>query len=635
MLCAAVAALLAATGAGASSCAPGTSQCLASLATSAPTPVIVDSDLFTNADDVLALSTAFALQASGGDRVIAITLNKRTDHSSVDPDTWMCAAAVAQFYNSGSVPIGSDMPDNVAQTGSPGDFIAPCAADAAPSTPAPQSAVTVLRQALASQPDHSVVIVEAGYEGNLQALLQSPSDGVSPLNGHDLVALKVKELALTGGSYNPSGVIENNLAGDSPAASYVAANWPTNAVWIGHEIGTMTFAGASIDSSQPSNSPVRAAYDAYHTGAGYMDGNPINAWDPVTAYHAIVPGDASVSEVGPGQNSVDASTGANTFTPGAGQQYYLQLNSVPNLESAINALIDMAPGSAPAPVPVNSTAPSITGGTVQGQALTAGVGVWSNSPTGFLYQWQQCDAQGGNCLQVANATSATYAPGAQDVGHTLRVTVTAFNTGYGLPATSASTGVVTAPPPPVPVNLSVPTTSGKDVQGATLTAIHGSWSNNPSAYHHQWEDCKRVGTGCSPIAGASGTTYVLRATDVGSRIRVVETATNAGGNGLGASSAATTVVRPLPPVTLGVIARISSQHHRATFRLRARGHVKSFQCVLIRMPRRGARAHLHYHLCGKNVTFKDLRSGRFVLHVRAVGSGGVDRSPVIYRFRIS
>jgi len=137
MVCAAVAvflapALLTPTGASASSCA---APCLAPQVAGAPTPLIIDSDLFTNADDVLALSTAFALQASGHDRVIAITLNKRTSHSSVDPNTWKCAAAVAQYYNSGSVPIGSDMPDNVSQPPgvSPGDFIAPCAADASPS----------------------------------------------------------------------------------------------------------------------------------------------------------------------------------------------------------------------------------------------------------------------------------------------------------------------------------------------------------------------------------------------------------------------------------------------------------------------------------------------------------------------
>ena len=151
------------------------------------TPLIIDSDLWSNADDVAALATAFALQIKGEDQVIAITLNTRTDRPSVAVNTWKCAAAIAQFYNSASVPIGADMPDNGTQVGSP-DFITPCAALASPSTPQPASAVSVLRQALAGQANGSVAIAEIGYEENLAALLNSPPDGISPLDGHDLIA---------------------------------------------------------------------------------------------------------------------------------------------------------------------------------------------------------------------------------------------------------------------------------------------------------------------------------------------------------------------------------------------------------------------------------------------------------------
>jgi hypothetical protein len=115
---------------------------------------------------------------------------------------------------------------------------------------------------------------------------------------------------------------------------------------------------------------------------------------------------------------------------------------------------------------------------------------------------------------------------------------------------------------------------------------------------------------------------------------VVETATNAGGNGLGARSAATAVVLPLPPVTLGVKALVNSKAHSATFHLSARGNVTSFQCALVRLPRHGKKPRVRYGACRTSVTFKHLRSGRYVLYVRAVGAGGVDQSPVTYRFRI-
>src|SRR5579862_2083085 len=135
---------------------------------SSPTPLIVDTDIFSDADDVGALATAFALQTMGEDQVIAITVNTRLSRPSVATKSWECAAAIAQYYNSPNVPIGADLPANGSQVGSP-DFLTPCAALASPSTPAPGSAVSTLRQALVGQADGSVVIAEIGYQENLQA----------------------------------------------------------------------------------------------------------------------------------------------------------------------------------------------------------------------------------------------------------------------------------------------------------------------------------------------------------------------------------------------------------------------------------------------------------------------------------
>ena len=67
-------------------------------------------------------------------------------------------------------------------------------------------------------------------------------------------------------------------------------------------------------------------------------------------------------------------------------------------------------------------------------------------PTGFAYQWQQCDGSGNGCLPISGATAQTYVPVAGDVGHTIRVQETASNAGgSGAPATSSATTAVTAP----------------------------------------------------------------------------------------------------------------------------------------------------------------------------------------------
>jgi hypothetical protein len=87
--------------------------------------------------------------------------------------------------------------------------------------------------------------------------------------------------------------------------------------------------------------------------------------------------------------------------------------------------------------------------------------------------------------------------------------------------------------------------SGSTTQGQTLTEAHGSWTNSPMSYAYQWEDCDASGNSCTAISGATGQTYVLTAGDVGHTIRVQERATNEGGTGEPASSAATAVVKEL------------------------------------------------------------------------------------------
>ena len=523
------------------------SLCMATLLLASPpanaaggTPLIIDSDLFSNADDVAALATAFALQIKGEDQVIAITLNTRTDRSSVAVNTWKCAAAIAQFYNSASVPIGADMPDNGGQVGSP-DFITPCAALASPSTPSPGSAVSVLRQALVGQSNGSVVIAEIGYEENLANLLNSPADAISPLTGAQLIAQKVKELVVMGGGY-PSYNSENNLAGNPLAAADVAANWPTKVVWSGIEVGNALFGGHTVDSAQPLSSPVRAAMDAY---AGP---NPsFSLYDPTAVYHAVRPGDALLTEVGPGQNVVNGGSGANAFTLGGANQFYLELTNSGSMDSTFESLFDVLPSGVsppppPPPVPSALTPPLITGSTNQGQTLTETHASWSNGPTGYTYQWEDCDSKGNNCSPVAGATGPTYLLSAIDVGSTIRVTETAKNaTGLGSPAASVATAVVGPPPP---VALSLPTIAGGSSQGQTLTDVHGSWSNGPSDYSYQWEDCDSAGNGCVAIAGAAATgqTYLIAATDVGHTIRVAETASNAAGPGAPALSTPTPAI---------------------------------------------------------------------------------------------
>jgi hypothetical protein len=330
-----------------------------------PVPVTIDTDMFSNTDDVGALAIAFALQLKGEAKVIALGVNTRTSRPAVATNSWKCTAAIAQFYNSGSVPIGSDMPDNGTETNSP-DFIGPCSKLASASTTSPDTAVNVYRRALAGQADGSVVMIGVGYFENLSALLDSPADSISPLTGRQLIAQKVKRLVVMGGGF-PSRSGENNLIGNPAAAQNVASNWPTKLVWSGYEVGDAVHTGQTISSTHPASSPVRVSYEAF-----VGPNNWIYSYDLTAVYEAIRPADPLLTEVGPGTNVVN-SQGGNTFTTGSGNQYYLRLSDATALDQAIETLLDTLPGA-----PSADTTPPVISGVGAGSVTSSGATIsWS------------------------------------------------------------------------------------------------------------------------------------------------------------------------------------------------------------------------------------------------------------------
>ena len=171
------------------------------------------------------------------------------------------------------------------------------------------------------------------------------------------------------------------------------------------------------------------------------------------------------------------------------------------------------------PPPVDTALPTVSGSPVEGQTLSATTGSWEGSPASYTYQWEDCNTAGQACTNIAKATSSTYKLASTDVGHTLRVIVTATNTGGSTKASSAATTTVTPAPAP-PVNTALPTVSGTAVEGQTLSATNGSWEGSPSSYTYQWEDCNTAGEGCANISKATSSTYKLTSTDVGHTLRV-------------------------------------------------------------------------------------------------------------------
>ncbi len=160
--------------------------------------------------------------------------------------------------------------------------------------------------------------------------------------------------------------------------------------------------------------------------------------------------------------------------------------------SAATLLPIVAAPPPPPPAPVNTALPTLWGWPWEGQTKSATTGTWSGSPTSYAYQWQDCNTSGEGCSNISGATSSSYTLTAGDVGHTVRVVVTASNAGGSTQASSAAT-LLPITRPPAPVNTALPTLSGSAVEGQTLSASTGIWSGSPISYAYQWQDCNASG----------------------------------------------------------------------------------------------------------------------------------------------
>src|SRR5205807_2465495 len=83
-----------------------------------------------------------------------------------------------------------------------------------------------------------------------------------------------------------------------------------------------------------------------------------------------------------------------------------------------------------------------------------------------------------------------------------------------------------------PANTTLPAISGISEPGHTLTTSNGTWSGStPMSFGYQW---LRDGT---PIAGETGSSYVVLDTDRGHALSAQVTATNLGGSASATSAA--------------------------------------------------------------------------------------------------
>lgn len=83
---------------------------------------------------------------------------------------------------------------------------------------------------------------------------------------------------------------------------------------------------------------------------------------------------------------------------------------------------------------ISDAHPAIAGQVTTGDSLTGSLGTWTGALS-YEWSWEDCDSAGANCTTIAGSsggpvstTTSTYTVQSSDVGHTIRLVVTAFNT---------------------------------------------------------------------------------------------------------------------------------------------------------------------------------------------------------------
>ena len=235
---------------------------LVTVITGVPKKVIFETDMCLDVDDVGALAVIHALANNREAELLAVCFNE------VHPFGASAIDAINTWYGRGDIPVGIYKKPLFEPDYSP--YLEPVSKfpNDLDSNSA-LSALEVYQDVLAKQPDSSVTIISVGFLNNLSDLLRK---------NPDLIAKKVKELVIMGGTNNDGfNLVRHNLVSES---ENVIKNWPTPIVFSGP--GSNILTGLGLKES-PAENPVRQGY--YKFFHNNFCGRP--SWDQVAVLYAV------------------------------------------------------------------------------------------------------------------------------------------------------------------------------------------------------------------------------------------------------------------------------------------------------------------------------------------------------------
>ena len=265
---------------------------------------ILGTDWWTDCDDAVAVRLLARAHKAEDIRLLGIAINACMDISAASLDGFL------QLEGVEDMPLGIDA-EATDFGGSPAyqARLAPFARRYTSNEQA-EPLVRLYRRLLAAATE-PVELIEIGYMQGIAALLDSPADDLSPLNGRDLVLEKVSKVWMMAGKWSLPDGRENNFCRNRRTAvggARFCAVCPVPVTFLGFEVGEPVLVGGELDRDDP----------LYGALVDHGSPNGRSAWDPMLVRLALI-GDETAAGYTTvrGTASVDAETGANRFVEAA------------------------------------------------------------------------------------------------------------------------------------------------------------------------------------------------------------------------------------------------------------------------------------------------------------------------------
>lgn len=306
--------------------------------------IILDTDMGVDCDDAVALAILLNKHIAGEIEIGCITASSTREGATAT------VQAITNYYGV-HLPIGAMASpslecDKINNYGK-------AVKDLYGTKDSSQDAVLLLRKTLAEQAGKST-IVAIGPLSNMERLLKSRADEISPLDGEGLVREKVSEIFVMGGSFAQNYDFLNlhaevapewNILQDIAAARYFVGHCPVGVTFAPWE------AGAHVMTKMRSgDNPVWYCMLQYAVSENYPHEPEFErmSWDPVTCLCATDGCEEYFDYSGEGDISVDEA-GVTSFAERAGGKHRILLlkDGYTKIAARINASVEPLEAVAP------------------------------------------------------------------------------------------------------------------------------------------------------------------------------------------------------------------------------------------------------------------------------------------------